>query len=409
MAITIQSQPQSYMPCYNPHWWVATSSQLAQPNFKFYVVVTDLITSNTATYKIEPDLTNRLKFNSATFAELYMGQVNPDGLYGFQKNNNSGTSAIRKIRVNIGEEYGTTPAQYSGADVDYIVWNGVIDFLDYPAFNYADYVYNYGASGTRPFVIHQLGRTEIAFPSKRNYIYCLPKGNGDLSSLLIRGFDANGNTVASNEIQNPYNAGTTYTDKYVFIDVGYKGLQNMPGAQIISGPNPIPVSQYYSWKVWDYTDPGNLLLIKTLVLDCEPRYDIFTLHYLSKKGAFETINCSKLSERNETKTVSDFKTLPWALNGSNVYTYNRGDIVQKTLNVDTQDSIKVNTDWLSQNDVSYLKECFSSPIVYMDDGVGLVPVKVTNPNYQEKKKYNEKLISVSFDLEFTHTNHRQRA
>lgn len=407
MAITIVSQPSAYMPCYNPHWWVATSSQLAQPNFKFYVTVTDLITSNSRNYPIDPDPSNQLKFNSATFAELYMGQVNPDGLYGFQKNNNSSTSAIRKIRVNIGEKYGTTPVVYPGSNVDYITWNGNLDFLDYPSYNYLNFQYN--LAGARNFLTHELGRIETTFSGKSNYIYCIPPGNGDLASLLIKGYDANGNNIANNEIANPYSGGTTYTDKYVFIDVGYNGLQNMPAGQIITGPIPIPVSTYYSWKVYDYSDPGNLLLIKEIRVDCEPRYDVWTLHYLSKKGSFETINCSKLSEKNETKTVSDFKRLPWAVNGLGVYTYNRGDQVQKVLNVDTQASIKVNTDWITANESSYLKECFSSPLVYLNDGTGLVPVKITNSSYQEKKIFNGPLISVAFDLEFTHTNHRQRA
>lgn len=418
MAITILSQPQAYMPVYNPHQWVSSSNQTGQPNFKYYITVTDLISSESLVYQFDADLSGLCKFNSATFAETFVTQINPDGLYGFQKN----TGAIRKIRVNIGERYGTTPTTYPGSDVDYIVWNGIYDFLDFPAFQYfnnsppgAAYYYpltnglntSFTLGSTTDFMTYD----EKTFEDKRSYLYFLntPSSGNNLTTIMIKGYDANGNLLSNTEITNPYSdIGADYKNGLTFIDVGYKGLENMPAGQVTAGTYPIPVSTFAYYTI---TDTGSIFgntLLRKYTIECEPMYDVITVHYLAKKGQFETINCSKLSERTASKTSVEFKQFPWYLNGSNKFVYDRGAQVEKTLNVEVQDSIKVNTDWLSEADMTRLKECFSSPLVYMDDGVGLVPVKVSDSAYTEKRKYNEKMLQVSFNLQYSHSNLRQR-
>jgi hypothetical protein len=426
-GITLISQPLGYMPVYNTHWWYASSTNTGQTNFKYYITVTDLITSASNIYAEDaaPDL--KLYFNSATFARTYITWPNPDGLYGFQKN----TGAIRKIRVNIAERWdvaGVPTVNPNATNYDYIVWNGVFDFLDYANFINTNpaAIYQY-STGTPELLTNNLNplhtslydginisNNEKTFANKRSYLTFLgvSPASDTPKTISIRGYDSNGNLLTETYVTNPYCpsiiGSSDYRNDYVFIDVGYKGLANMPAGQVTAGTWPIPVSTFAYYIILDVS-PTLIQFVpfKRIDIECEARYDVLTLHYLGKLGQWETINCSKLSERTTTKQVSDFKVFPYSVGSFNAYTYSRGVQVQKTLNVDVTDSIKVNTDWVEPWQMTALKECFSSFLIYMDDGVGLIPMKCKDGSYKENKKYNTQLLSASFELEYTHTNHRQ--
>ena len=75
MAITILSKPTDalyygYVPCYNNQWFVASSSQTASANFKYYIVVTDLLSGYSVTEKFLPNPSGKLQFDASKFSEL---------------------------------------------------------------------------------------------------------------------------------------------------------------------------------------------------------------------------------------------------------------------------------------------------------------------------------------------------
>lgn len=124
MAVTIYSSPQIPTPVYNEQFLDAVSTQYAQPNFTFTIIVTDVITSTVlAIDYVKADSTGNLHYNIGNYAENLMQNYFPVNLYGWKKC----ADAIRKIRFNVGETYGTIPAYYIGSNVEYIAWNAGID------------------------------------------------------------------------------------------------------------------------------------------------------------------------------------------------------------------------------------------------------------------------------------------
>jgi hypothetical protein len=158
MAVTVQSQPAIYVPSYNNQWFVATSTQVAQPNFKYRVVMTDLISGYTITEDYNPNPSNELEIDVSKFSELNMLNYLPANQYGWKKC----IGASRKIRVNIGEYYGTTPAYYAGSNIDYIVWNGALELFDFSTYLVTDYVYDTVAKTN--------GKTQVQQPTQYNEI-----------------------------------------------------------------------------------------------------------------------------------------------------------------------------------------------------------------------------------------------
>ena len=137
MSVTVLSSPQAYTPSYNSQWFTCVSSQVAQPNFTYTVVVTDLITSTTQTYEIEQRPDTKVVFDASVFSRNFIQDFVPNNEYGWK----ICEDAVRKIRVNVGETYGSTPVYASGSNTDYIIWNGYVRYLDFPGYDYTDYVY----------------------------------------------------------------------------------------------------------------------------------------------------------------------------------------------------------------------------------------------------------------------------
>lgn len=434
MAVTNLIQPSSHMPAYNPQWFKSSSTQTAQPNFVYRVILTDVISGASTPRNIDPDPSGRCVFDASSFARQYITQANPSGLYGFQLN----TGAIRTIRVNVGEMYDVagTPTYFAGANFDYIVWNGSIDTLsndvrDMQNYAYTDYVYTQGnniqliTNNRNPSYTWATSSTQVFYSNpetvianRSSYIYCLGTATGDLEKIRVIGYDSSGAQVGSSVILNTYNASASYLNRYVFIDVGYDGLANMPSAQIISGNNPIPVSTYAYWEVYDEStwlpQPGGpgqpyIYPLKRFNMICEPRFSIIELHYLSPQGSFESQVCAKLSVRTHDTTKSYYSKLPYSTSGTGAITYTYGSSVENTLSSNVKSKLTINTDWLEEYEVTQLRDAISAPIIYVDQGNarGHLSMKMVTNSFQEKKKYNDKLISVQFDLEYTTINVRQ--
>lgn len=434
MAVTNLVQPSAFMPAYNPQWFKSSSTQTAQPNFVYTVVLTDVISGATVTKNIDPDPSGRLVFDAGSFAEQYITQVNPSGLYGFQLN----TGAIRQITVNVGETYGSTPTYYAGSNFNYYVWNGALDTLststrDMQNFAYTDYVYSqsnnvqlitnnrnpsytWATSSSQVFY----SQAETVTANRSSYLYCLTSATGDFQKLRVIGYNASGAVVGTNLLLNVYNASSSYLNRYVFIDVGYDGLLNMPSATVISGTYPIPVSTYSYWEVYDESDwlpqvvaPAQPYIypLRRYNMTCEPRFDTIELHYMSPQGSIESQVCNKLSIRTHDTLRTFYSKLPYSTSGTGAITYTYGSQIENALTTSTKSKLTINTDWLEEYEVTQLRDAVTSPVLYVDLGSsrGYLAVKMLTNTYAEKRKYNDKLISVQFDLEFTYTNIRQRA
>lgn len=425
MAITILQQPSTHMPAFNANWWEASSTQSAQPNFQYTVICTDMITGTQQTYDCPKNPSDLLRFDSGEFASQFITQLNPSGLYGFQRN----TGAIRQIRVNIGETYGATPAYTAGVDVDYIVWNGSLPFLEFQSYAVANYLYSQANNiqlitnnkhpswsfGPSSAPTANYSYDENNYTGRSSYLYFLSSADGDVKNLTIEGYSAAGVLLATSVITNPYNTGTTYTDKYVFIDVGYDGLLNMPGAQISSGTSPIPVSTFAYWIVYDSSDwlpvagigAPYIWPLKKIVNVCEQRFDVINCHYLSKYGSFESQLFNKLSERTSDSQSTEFSQLPY---NQNTGAYDYGASVENVHSVSEKSRIKINTDWLTENEVTRLKQMASTQKLFIDagDSGGYKAMKIVGRSYVETRRYNEKQTQKAFELEYTHTDYSQR-
>jgi hypothetical protein len=408
MAITQLQAPANYTPASNSQRWVASSNQTAQPNFVYTVVVTDAITSTPRTYQIPPDpTTGQCVFDAQPFVERFMVHYLPINIYGWQRI----AGGHRQITVNIGETYGATPVYHIGANQSYKVWNGVIDYLEYPDYDFNNYVYD---ARTQKFTYLSSLLDCYTYPNKSDYLYALTSQVGDILKVRIETYDSTGSLVGEFDIDNPYQGSATYTDKYLAIDIGYKGLNNIPNPQVtvVSGSLPITTNMA-SYKVYDISvsvtpAQSNVTLLKTVTVGCEPKFEAVTLHYLRKNGAFETINFSMRSDETISTTRMTYKKIPF-VHTAGVSSYSRSTATEQQLDSTTKKTLKLRTDWLSPEAIAVHQEILDSGVIYLDDSsaYSYPQLRCLQSTYKITKR-SDGLKNIELDFEYAHENHRQR-
>lgn len=64
------------------------------------------------------------------------------------------------------------------------------------------------------------------------------------------------------------------------------------------------------------------------------------------------------------------------------------------------ETMTVNTDWISENDVEVVEQMFYSTNILVLDGTDVLSAKVMDTNYERKTRVNEKLILYTIQLEY---------
>jgi len=402
MAVTIVSSPASPTPVYNEQFLSATSTQTAQPNFTYTIIVTDVITSTViATDYVKADINGKLLYDIGTYAEKYVQNYIPVNLYGWKKCAN----ATRKIRFNIGETYGATPTYYAGANTDYIVSNAGLDKI-----YMAPYSPNYICYDTTiPNLVFGTTLPNKTYVDRSLYLYVLCQANvGEFTTLEVATFDSAGTQLGAYQIDRPDSGTGLYSDNYQCIGVGYKDLLGITAPFVIvnAGTYPIITSSVASYKLWA-TDGSNTTLLQTITVDCNPRFEVYTLHYLNSKGGYESINCSLAHTLSSTKLVSTFKKSMWTF-PSGIPTLDPALLGEKVQGVTIQDNLILNTDWLTDAEFAIHKDLFTSTDVRLDLGSSTTykGVKVTDTGYTTFN--TERLRQLQINLSYTHQNNRQR-
>lgn len=400
MALTITQQPSAYTPAYNNQWFTASSTQTAQPNFKYTAVITDMITGLSETYQIPADPNGLMVFDAMPFAESRVKNYMPlNGLNGFKLC----TDALRQIKVNIGETYGAgTPTPHPGSDMFYYVWNACLSRKIFSTYNFNDYIYNNTVPNRRYFAGVL---SDTAFTDRSSFLYVLTTNVGELPSILIKTYDASGTLLGNSTIANPFSATAGYTNRYVCIDVGYKGLNTIPSGSV-TGVYPIITTAVASYEVVDNSGGA---VIKTFTMGCENRYSVYAVHFLARNGGFGTCNFDMITNRNQNKETTTYKQNPNEYLSTGGYGYATESSVDKILDVELQDVLTLRTNWLTDQQISFYKECFSSPVSYLDIGATRYEgIRTVTNTYKDLPHYDSKLVRLQHDYNFNYTDGAQR-
>jgi len=396
MALTIHSNPSGYVPGYNPQNIVGSSTAVGASDFIYVIECTDTLTSATQEYRVpKQPVTGQLIWNLKTFAKKFLSHYVPNNEYGWR----IVTNGVRKIDVEIKEYFngnvvaGSPPVVFS-----YYVWNSALRYNDFPYYNPANYIYLQD-SFTPNHKMLSFGLRSKTYSGKSDFLYFIA-GVQPPAGINVNTYDASGNFIATSTIFNPFGS-PTFDEMYLCIDVGLKGLSNISSG-LVTGAYPIITPSVASYFIYD-ASVFTPTVYKTFDVACEPRHEVFTLHYLSVNGDFRTIHFPKVSvhteEINKTTFIQNTNKLV-----SNVWSYNIHTPGERILNSSGKEQYVLNTDWISEAEAAIHRQLIASPLVYLDTTNGLIPVKVLNTVAEINKNWNKKMFGIEATIQLTTNN-----
>lgn len=137
-------------------------------------------------------------------------------------------------------------------------------------------------------------------------------------------------------------------------------------------------------------------------VECEKKYDNIRIKWKNRYGQFDYLNFSLVSEESFN---ADTKTYQRQLGtwGSKSLSYNNYDSQTRNYIADSQESIKVNSDWLSEDYNEILKQLLVSDEIYWiyNESTGdLRPLTLKTNSINFLTNVKDKLIQYSFEFEY---------
>ena len=398
MAITILANPKDFAPVYNKMEYLIESTNVAQPNFA-YLVDIYINGSGTKTVRLRiparpSDNKGKVDIHRVLESALTSDVGNPTGDAGTYDASNSSLSYI----VEFGEEYGTTVVQYPNEETDISrkAFNASLEKRPFINWDVTEYELD---GITKKFLTNMPDNNKVSLNS-HGWLYYLD--DPAITFINVNVFDLNGSPLAGAKIDV-----TASTSDIQFVPSSPASLNNIDVANLLVGAQPIIDSTVGSYEI-QARGVGSYSETRTFIIEESCKYNTNTLIFQNNLGAFDSFTfylgdmSTTAIERKDMKVNVDT-----VVNNDIVYSMNEREKV--TYYTKKSETIKLMSDWISEEESNWLLELMSSPEIYLQEGNELTAVaKIKATNYTKKKVVRDKLFKIDVELELGYDDYRQR-
>ena len=405
MALTIYNTPYSYAPAYNQMIYTLSSTNVAQPNFRF---IADVYMNGSSTYtrlQCAPNPTNTSGiFDISGIAQNSLTRDATDNTTTFQQCGNS----IAYYEVKFGEQYGESSGITNYPNLTTrtgYCYNGVFEplsFLDYAVNTYVTYNSSSQFLTDRPTFETRAGEKLI--------LGFLANSEGVAYDLEVKSFYDEGTIFNTVRITNPYNALLNRQDRSINVRVDHDWLSALTNSDLSFGTTPIFASNYEYYEVRMKSLIGSAVSETIRIYPGEDvcsKYDPIRFKFMNNYGKYDYFTFTGAKTKITDIKRNTFKQNPnqWSGINYNYATTSRGVNQYETI---LNDTITIQSDWITEAESIWLEQLVTSPDVYIYDGSDLVAVNITNSNYQTKYVASEQLFNLSVTFQYSQNRKRQR-
>lgn len=433
MAISLTTTPFSCTTVYNEAWFEATSTNVAQANFKYVFDIYTGTTSSTtkvARYQIPPyPTTNKGVFNPNRTLEKYFS-YDIQNLVGFDDGT---TNSFNAYFVMVGESYGSSVtgstiypnlAGFSGYTM-----NGTQQYDELPSWPTTQLQYFPLTGTTSKFLTKKPTTSYVCCDccnSHETLSFANWKNGFQPNFVKYERLDANGNVAATYYILN---AAVSFTGTGGNINIMSMGPSDMlglgefdiysvGGGGFLTTPTPSALPLFdcctdigYRLTAVNYTeylfpDPPIISAIsetRTYLFDKRSyRYEPVHIAFLNSLGQFDYY-CFTLASR--TNVNVDRKTYQKIL----MPNYTVGQRGSTVYDMNASKSIKVQSNYMNQEESNWMEELLISKEVYELDGSTYIPIVITTNSSEIKKVVNDKMVYYEFDYVYANKIRTARA
>lgn len=408
MAITIITNPSTYVPAYNPIIVTASSTNTAQPNFRYIVqVIFSYPSVVTKTIKLSPRPDGFLLFDAHRIVENYLTS---DFTIGNATDSISCPNSYATFVIDIGEEYGSTPAEYlSLADtgtlqaINASVKHSVSSFgNETDLINLAiatQYRMIVGTTSTTRKFLTTAPRTGIKICDDSNfYLYIATSATAEPIKLLLNTYDSF-DALLGTGIKTL----TATTDIVIRYGVGTKNINEWNAAYLVG-------ASYYTITLCDNTPAALGETIRfNIDCGCSKFNESFRLHWLNPLGGFDAFTFNKKFDRSFNIKKANYTKILGAVDGSGAFTFTTAQAGKVNFDTRTTETIKINSDWITEEENEWLWTLAKSTQVFWEiDSDTYAPVTVTNNSYKQQTYAGKKLFNAEFTIEISNEIVSQR-
>lgn len=396
MAFSIIQQPAALTPIFNDMNIVVYDTNYAalgyQYVFKISAGYSPLTLSAIGDINVYPEV---YTFTLNGYSYTNFGRINLDRrLQDYiltTYNNNPGIyTDIDKIYYQVDFYYktSTTPKTSLSSNVSGCTWNGCASSWK-NSLDITTYVSAFEPKITSPYA---------DIMNIKNY-----NRNIRLTDYATLTFKASG-TYETSKIRVETNTGKRF-DKTVSVSglldhniinigVGPANINSTTWTTVTPGGSTITSSDsYYDVYIFESSTKRTHKIVRyNIVTDCI--YDYYRVDYQALNGGFNYIPfIMKHYKTISSKKEIYEKKLP--------YTPAQTDIGSKVFSNTVMQSIELNTDWLTQEEVDEVEEMILSPVLYLIDKDNLItPIVLLSVKKDIKKVSQDKLVQYNFEFEY---------
>ena len=402
MAITILATPKTFAPVYNKMEYLIESTNVAEPNFA-YLVDIYINGSGTKTVRLRiplrpSDQYGKVDIHRVLESALTSNVGSPTGTAGTYNASDSSLSYI----VKFGEEYGTTLIQYPDLTVDSSrsAFNASLEKRPFINWDVTEYKLD---GITKKFLTNMPDNNKVSIDS-HGWLYYIENVSPSttITYFNVNGYDANGNFLYSTQIDASASSGDIQ-----FVPSSPASLNNIDVANILVGSQPI-INEFIASYNIQARGVGLYSETRTFVIEESCKYNTNTLIFQNNLGAFDSFTFYLGDMSTTAIERKDMKVNVDTVVGTDIV-YSMNEREKVTYYTKKSETIKLMSDWISEEESNWLLELMSSPEIYLQEGNELTAVaKIKATNYTKKKVVRDKLFKIDVELELGYDDYRQR-
>lgn len=377
MAITINSQPESFGSFHDDMWVVATSTNATTTNMK-YVFDIRINSVLVARLRVFPDpTTDKGIVNIGNVIRNYWSSYFlPNTTRTLFSYNASGN--IVTYTVQVGEDLNGTITT-NLANFTASAWN-----FAPPAFR--DWAGTYFVGKLDDWLTNRDRNGLTVYGDEKIFCSYAPSVPND-ASLAV---------TVNNGVSSTTGAGVLFSGLQI-LDVSPAAVNAYLGSTFITD-----ATQSYTLTI--SADTIRVTRVCT-------QYTPYSLHFLNELGGFDTFPFRLVNRQARQFDRKQYEQIGWALSGS---VMTRSDANKRLQGGDIQFSTKqdvkytLTSDYVNETDYNWLRELLASPEVYYERDGYYYPVTITEAGWQEKKRINDKLFNLTINIDIATVNSQYR-
>jgi hypothetical protein len=404
MALTVYNTPNSYAPAYNQMIFTLSSTNVAQSNFRY---IADIYVNGSSDYtrlEVGKNPTNSSGvFDISGIVQNFLTRDAEDNTTTFKTCGNS----IAYYEVKFGEQYGASSGVTNYTNLTNrtgYCFNAIFNPNDFLNFSTNKYV----VSNTSTIWLSDCPKIYTRIGEKLNLGFMSNQAEGAYY-LYIKTYTSNGTLQNAVSILNPYRDIINREERSINVNVSYDWLTSLTTGDLTSGTAPFinASTNYYTVEMTQDNLDAVTESRRIYIDEYCSKYAPIRFKFMNNYGKYDYYTFTGAKTKSTNIKRNTYKSNPNQWSGVN-YNYSRMSRGLSQYETVLDDTITINSDWITESESAWLEQLVTSPDVYIYEGSNLVSVNITNANYETKYEASQQLFNLVVSFTYSQNRKRQR-